>query len=321
MLGCYSKRVTSINMLKTKKQKLTGAFFALAFAQILWGVNLPVIKLGLQTINLPVFLSVTIIGAGLLTAPLAYKYWKPIKLRDHALIIIGSLIAISLGNVVLLMGFQRIPSINAALISLLEPLLLFILSVQFLKERINLRTFLGILIAFAGAAIVVGRPWDASGNSQEMVAGSLFVVLAVLCDVIATLIFKPLLKRVHPYQLTSLHLLWGIVPIAIYSIPHLGALSPSRAGKEGYWAIFFNILLITIANCLFMYGLKIKKAQDVGIFTYLHPIAAATAAWFILSEVPSQKVIAGAILIFLGIYYAEIKKPRKKLRVKRRVFG
>lgn len=297
--------------MKTKKQKLTAAFFALAFAQILWGVNLPVIKLGLQTISLPVYLSVTIIGAGLLTAPLAYKYWKPIKFKDHALIIIGSLIGISFGNVVLLMGFERIPSINASLISLLAPLLLFILSVQFLKERLSLRTFLGILIAFAGAAIVIGKPWSASA-SPEMVTGSLLVVLAVFCDVIETLIFKPLLKRVHPYQLTSLHLLWGIVPIAIYSIPHLSALSPSRAGRDGYWAIFFNILLITVANCLFMYGLKIKKAQEVGVFSYLHPIAAATAAWFILSEVPSQRAIIGAILIFLGIYYAEIKKSRRK---------
>jgi drug/metabolite transporter (DMT)-like permease len=296
--------------MKTKKQKLTAAFFALVFAQILWGVNLPVIKLGLQTISVPVFLSVTIIGAGLLSAPLAYKYWRPIKLKDHILIIISSLIAISLGNILLLMGFERVPSVNAALISLLEPLLLFALSVQFLKERLSLRTFLGIVIGFVGAAIIIGKPWDASGASQQMVTGSLLIVLAVFCDVIATLIFKPILKRVHPYQLTSLHLLWGIVPIAIYSIPHLSALAPERAGSNGYWAIFFNIILITIANCLFLYGLMIKKAQEVGVFTYLHPIAAAIGGWFILSEVPSGKVIAGGALIFLGIYYAEIKKPR-----------
>lgn len=296
-------------MIKTKNQRVTAAFFALAVAQILWGVNLPVIKLGLETVTLPVFLSVTILGAGLLTAPLAYKNWKPIKVKDHAMIIIGSLIGISLGNTVLLMGFERIPSINASLISLLGPLFLFILSIQLLKERLSLRVFLGILIAFAGAAIVIGKPWDASGSNQQMAAGSLFVVLAVLCDVIETLVFKPVLKRVHPYQLTSLHLLWGILPIAIYSLPHLSALTPSRAGSNGYWAMFFNIVLITIANCLFYYGLKYKKAQEVGVFSYLHPIAAATAAWFILDEVPSSKVIIGATLIFLGIYYAEIKKP------------
>jgi len=299
-------------MVKTNK-KLTSAFLALSVAEILWGINVPVIKLGLKTIPVPVFLSVTILAAGFLIMPIAYKHWKPLKRKDYLLLIIGSMLSISLGNVVLLMGIQRIPSINASLISLLAPFLLLLLSVEFLKERLSMRTFVSILIAFAGAAIVIGKPWEATASNQAML-GSLFVVLNVLCDVVATLMFKPLLKRVHPYQLTSLHLIWGIIPIAIYSLPHLSSLSPSHAGKSGYLAMFFNVALITVANCLFYVGLKKKKAQEVGIFRYLHPVATAIAAWFILAEVPSQKVIVGAILIFLGIYYAEVRKTSKKLR-------
>lgn len=298
--------------MKTKKQKLAAAFLALSIAEILWGVNVPVIKLGLQTIPVPVFLSITILISGLLIAPLAYRYWKPLRPKDHFILIIGSVLSISLGNVVLLMGLEKIPSVNASLISLLGPLLLFILSVEFLKERLSFRTFVGILIAFAGAAIIIGKPWAATDSGQ--ITGSLFVVIAVLCEVISTLMFKPLLKRIHPYQLTSLHLLWGILPIAIYSLPNFYLLSVDRAGKNGYLAIFFNIALITIANCLFYYGLKIKKAQEVGVFRYLHPVATAIAAWFILAEVPSRKVAIGAILIFLGIYYAQIRKPTKILR-------
>lgn len=299
-------------MVKNKKKKLTSAFVALSLAEILWGINVPVIKLGLETVPLPVFLSVTILGAGLLIMPFAYKHWKPLRRKDYLLLIIASILSISLGNVALLMGIQRIPSINASLISLLGPFLLFILSVEFLKERLNLRTFVGILIAFAGAAIVIGKPWEATGSNQ-IILGSLFVVLNVLCDVIATLMLKPLLKRVHPYQLTSLHLIWGTLPIAIYALPHLYALSPANAGRDGYVAIFFNVALITVANCLFYIGLKKKKAQEVGIFRYLHPVATAIAAWFILAEVPSQKVIVGAALIFLGIYYSEVKKTSRKL--------
>lgn len=305
-------------MSKTKNKKLSSAFFALSLAEILWGVNVPVIKLGLKTVPLPVFLSVTILGAGLLTMPLALRHWKAIKQKDYFLLIIGSVLSIALGNTALLLGLQRIPSINASLISLLGPFLLFILSVEFLKERLNHRTFLGILIAFAGAAVVIGKPWEATASNQ-MVVGSLFVVLCVLLEVISTIMFKPLLKRVHPYQLTSLHLIWGILPIAIYSLPQLGSLAPSSAGRSGYIAMTLNILLITVANCLFYLGLKKKKAQEVGIFRYLHPLATAVAAWFILSEVPSQKVILGAALIFVGIYYAEIRTTPKKFVL--RLFG
>jgi drug/metabolite transporter (DMT)-like permease len=187
-------------MLKTNKKKLTSAFLALSVAEILWGVNVPVIKLGLEHVPLPLFLSVTILSAGLLTLPLARRHWKPLRRKDYLLLIIGSVLSISLGNVALLMGLERIPSINASLISLLGPFLLFILSVEFLKERLSMRTFVGIVIAFAGAAIVIGRPWEATASNQAML-GSLFVVLAVLCEVVSTLMFKPILKRVHPYQL------------------------------------------------------------------------------------------------------------------------
>lgn len=305
-------------MSKTKNKKLSSAFFALSLAEILWGVNVPVIKLGLKTVPLPVFLSVTILGAGILTIPLALRHWKSIKRKDYLLIIVGSILSIALGNTALLLGLQRIPSINASLISLLGPFLLFILSVEFLKERLNLRTFLGILIAFAGAAIVIGRPWEAIASNQ-MAVGSLFVVLCVLLEVISTLMFKPLLKRIHPYQLTSLHLLVGILPILVYSLSQLDSLAPSKAERSGYIAIILNIVLITVANCLFYAGLKKKKAQEVGIFRYLHPVATAVAAWFILSEVPSQKVVVGAVLIFAGIYYAEIRKTPKRFVL--RLFG
>ncbi len=297
-------------MSKTKKKQLTSAFLALSVAEILWGINVPVIKLGLHAMPLLVFLTVTIIGAGILTAPLAYKYRQPIKRKDYFLLIIGSIISVSLGSTTLLMGLQRLPSVNASLIGLLAPFLLFILSVEFLKERLNFKTFLGILIAFSGAAIVIGKPWEA-GTSNQAALGSLFVVLSVFCDVVTTLMFKPMLKRIHPYYFTSLHLIWGIIPIAIYSLPYLYLLAPNHTGRSGYQAIFFNIILITAANCLFFVGLKQKKAQEIGIFRYLYPVAAATAAWIILGEVPSPKVIIGAALIFLGIYYAEIRKSSK----------
>lgn len=299
-------------MPKTKRQKTaTASLLALVFAEILWGVNKPVIKLGLKTVPLPLYLSVTILGAALLVAPLAIKNWKPLRPKDYALLVIASVISITLGNVALLMGLQRVPAVNASLIGLFSPLILFIMSVEFLKERMSLKTFAGILVAFVGAAIVVGSPWNAAGSSQSLVTGNLLVVLDVLCEIIATLICKPILKRASAYQVTFIYLLSGILPVMVFSLRYLPDLSPSHTGKNGYLAMFFNILAITLANCLFMYGLKHKKAQEVGIFQYLSPIATIIAAWFILAEVPNGRIIIGAAFIFVGLYLAEAKAARR----------
>jgi drug/metabolite transporter (DMT)-like permease len=289
------------------KQKIKSySFLALVFAQILWGINTPIIKLGLKTVPLGLYLSATILGAAFLIAPMAIRTWKPLRRKDFALLIIGSVIAITIGNVALLLGLQRVPSVNAPLIGLLGPLLLFVLSVEFLKEHMSLRTFLGILIALVGGAIVLGKPWDVASTNQAM-TGNLFIVLSVLCDVVGTLVCKPVLKRAGTYQVTFIHLFAGILPVAIFSIGSLGSVSAESIGRNGFLAIVFNILAITGANCLFMYGLKRRKAQDVGIFSYIHPIVTFIAAWFILGEKPETRVYIGAILIFIGIYFTEIK--------------
>lgn len=299
-------------MPKTKKSRYaTTTLLALIAAEVLWGVNTPVIKLGLRSVPLPLFLSITILGAALLTFPVAKKSWKKLSASDYWLIIVASFIGITLGNVALLMGLERIPSVNVSIIQLFSPLLLFILSVRFLKEQLSLRTFVGILFAFAGAAVLIGQPWQ-SGH-QTAGIGALLIVLSVLCDVTATLIMKPVLSRSSSPQVTFVHLLVGILPIAVYSLSYLPGLDYSAIGKQGLVAIIANILLITAANMFFMFGLKYRKAQEIGIFRYISPIATFIAAWFILSETPDTSLLIGAPLIFFGIYLAVRKSVPARL--------
>src|ERR1700741_2383299 len=100
-------------MPKTKKPQYTATtLLALIAAEVLWGVNTPVIKLGLKSVPLPLFLSVTILGAALLIFPIAKRSWKKLPATDYWLIVVASLIGITLGNVALLMGLERIPSVN-----------------------------------------------------------------------------------------------------------------------------------------------------------------------------------------------------------------
>lgn len=304
-------------MVKQNKKSLASSFIALTVAYILWGINTPVIKLGLRTVPLAIFLSVTILSAAFLILPMALKSWKPLKRNDHALLIIGALIAIPLGNVVLLMGIQRISAVNVTLLGLLSPLLLFILSVEFLKERMSLKTFIGILVAFSGAALVIGKPWQATGNNPNQLIGSLLIVLAVLCDVVATLIYKQVSKRVGAYQLVFMQLFWGGLPVAVFALKYLFNSTSVHIDRSGLLAIVANIVVIAVANCLFMYGLKHRMAQNIAIFQYIHPVVTAIAAWFIISEAPNMKLIPGALLIFVGIYLSEVhivSRPKLKQR-------
>lgn len=296
-------------MPKYKKQKYVHAtFLSLIAAEALWGVNNSFIKLGLRTVPLPFFLAVTLLGAALLIAPLAKKYWQPMSKKDYGLLTIGSLISITLGNVVLLMGLRDVFVFSASLISLFKPLMLLLLSVEFLKERFGWRTFWGILIAFAGAAIVIMQPWQAGSSTVSM--GMLLIVLAALCDVMGTVILKPVVSRSNSYQVTTLHLFIGAAPIAVYALLNLSSTDFKSFSRNGWIAIVFNILFITFANVLFYFGLKYRKAQDTGIFQYIYPIGSLIGGWLILHEVPNVRLAIGALFIVAGIYVAEFYKRK-----------
>jgi drug/metabolite transporter (DMT)-like permease len=305
-------------MPKPKNQKYTAyTFLALVAAEALWGVNTSFIKLGLRTVPLAFFLSVTLLGAALLLLPFAIRHWQPMSKRDYALLTLASLVGITFGNVVLLMGLKDVFAFTSSIIGLSKPLILMLLSVRFLKERFSLKTFWGIMIAFVGAAIIIWQPWQA-GTSHET-TGVLLIILAALLDVIETVIMKPVVSRSNSYQVTSMHLFIGVAPVAVYSLLHLSAVHFKSFGKVGVVAILLNIIAITLANVLFFFGLKYRQAQKTGIFQYINPIATLIAGWLILDEVPGQRLYVGAILIVIGIYFAERDSIGKLRLLKRRL--
>lgn len=290
------------------KQKLLLPTLAVVLSSILWGLNPPFIKLGVETIPPVIFLSIRFLIASLVMLPFAIKTWRPLKTKDMCLLILGSVIFVSIASLTLNLGLARTNSINAGVLTLLGPLLLCILSVQFLKERLSVKTLVGIFVAFAGSIVIIGRPWDGSGAS---LTGNLLILISVLCFVLSTLIFKPLTDKVSTYQATFASFFFGVLPAAAYSLTQLNDWDIHAVTPASIHGLIGSIVIILGANFLFFYALHYKKAQDVAVYDYLQSVTTIVAAYFILAEHPSSNFIAGTLLVFAGIYLAEFSKNRK----------
>ncbi|MEX2209982.1 MAG: DMT family transporter [Patescibacteria group bacterium] len=284
---------------------------ALMAASLLWGVEIPMVKLGLETFPVTVFMAAKFLAASLILLPFAIRTWKPLKRKELGLLALSSLIYITFAALAINVGLTYAPSINSGIITLLGPLLLCVLSVKFLKERMNLKTFAGVLLAFAGAMVIVGKPWEVSLSGQTTLLGNTLFLLAVFGSVVATLIAKPVLKKTSSYQATFIILFVGILPIAAFSLTELPQLDVREIATSGYVALLYGIFAITLANFFHTYGLKYRQAHQVGIFSYLKTVILIIAAWFILGERPSQEFVVGAALVFIGLYLAEVgRMPR-----------
>lgn len=302
------------------KQKSALPVFALVSAYVLWGFNVPVIKVGIETIPMVVFMVMRFMAASLILLPLAAKSWKPLKRRDLWRMIISSLLWIILTALMLNIGLLYAPSMNAGVINLLGPMILCILSVEFLKERMSFKTFLGVLVAFAGAAIIIGKPWEVSLTSQSVLLGNAFYLVSMLGAVISAIVAKPILKKMSSYQAAFMYIFPGALCLIPVAITQLDGWSISEISTSSYAALTYSIIAITLANLFFMYGLKYKKANQIGVFQYLESVALFVGAWFLLGERPTVKFAAGAALVFLGIYLAEVHLPKKRRAVLKKTF-
>lgn len=295
-----------------RKQRVILPIIALMIANILWGGDTVFIKMGVASIPVTIFMAIRFLTAALVLLPFAIRSWKPLTTKSFLLLSLSSIFYVSLSSLALYIGLTKTSASNSAIIYLLEPLILLVLSASFLKERLSIRTFVGICIALIGSLIIIGRPWMSSGSGSEVV-GNLLIVIAVFCVAISILICKPLTKRVSTEQLVFLYMLPGILPIAIYALKQLGSWSVASTTASSWVGLIGSTLAVIFADLLFFFALNNKKAMDTGVYQYLESVTTIVVAWVLLAERPSPKFIIGAVFVFLGVYLAEFYKLRVKV--------
>jgi len=95
----------------------------------------------------------------------------------------------------------------------------------------------------------------------------------------------------------------------------LGSVFSTVIGKD----LLKKVNSSAAAYFLYYYGLSKIDAQEVGLFTYIDPIAAVLIAMPLLHEFPSIYYLIGSVLVFGGIYLAEGRvhwHPINKLKQK-----
>lgn len=280
---------------------------ALATACILWGLMPPFIKMGLESVPITIAMSIRFLLAALIILPFAIRSWKPLTKKEFAVFVLGAILFNSLGSLALNIGLSKTTSINAAVIDLMSPLLLFVFAVLLLKEAINKKTLTGILVSLLGSIIIIGQIGD-SGVTSDMLVGNLFVLGSVFCLVLGTVIFKPLTTKASTYQTTFITLFFGTLPVMLYSLTQLDTWSISDITARSAVGLIAGAGVVVGANTLYFYALKRKKVQSTGIYVYLSTITTVISAWILLGERPTPNFWVGTCLVVLGVYLSEANK-------------
>ena len=191
---------------------------------------------------------------------------------------------------------------NTLFIITTETIFLAFFGYIFLKEKINLITFISILLGMSGVLLIVGS--SLSIQSGDQILGNIVAFLMPISFAILIIIVRkyPDIDMV-PAQFSA-----GVFAALIgYFVA--GKLSISLhdlflSFLAGFFQIGFGFILITI-------GSRTTPAAVVGVLMLTEAVFGPIWAWIFINEIPPVSVIAGGGIIIFAIlfeFFSNFKK-------------
>jgi len=283
---------------------LTSTDLLLLLMALIWGSNFTAIKYSLEDL-LPLSfnaLRFTIASLVLLIVALIRGESFKVAPGDGRRLFLFGLLGNTLYQSLFITGMAHTRAGNAALILATTPLFTAILGRIRKQEYFTRRGAVGLVLAFAGILIIVvsGRGKVSLG---ETVLGDSLLLITSLCWSLYTVGSKQLMHTYGPMKATTIMMTSGTPILLLVCAPSLLRQDWSRV-RPGAWVglIYSGVFAIALAYLIWSYGVRKIGSTRTAIYSNITPVVALLVAWPALGETPTLGQLAGAVVIFLGVY-------------------
>lgn len=194
---------------------------------------------------------------------------------------------------------------RTALLVTLNPIVTALFLALFFGERLGARRWLGIALAFSGAAIVVtrGDPLSALGDiSRSIGTGEALMSAAVLSFAAYGIIGRYALTGLSPIAATTYASLWGLLLLAIGAALEWPRFHPSGMHAADLAALAYLGVLGTVVAFIWYYdGVRAIGASRTAVFINLVPIFGVALAAGLLGEPILPSMLIGGAITILGV--------------------
>ena len=189
---------------------------------------------------------------------------------------------------------------NTNFIITTETIFLAVFGYFFLKEKINLITFIAIVLGMSGVLLILGSSLSIQ-SSEQFIGNLVAFIMPVSFAILVVVIRKYPTVDMVPAQFVA-----GVFA-AIIGFIVAGKLSISfydlfLASMAGFFQIGFGFILITI-------GSQTTPSAVVGVLMLSEAVFGPLWAWLFINEVPPTSVlIGGSIIIFSILFQSFLSK-------------
>lgn len=245
--------------------------------------------------------------AGLLMLAIALAVRAPFGMRKVWITVIAGFFGIFGYNALVFFALTIAPASDGALIvPTLNPAIT-VLFATFIGERLTTNKTLGVVIATAGAAIVIAGATGLTFTGERLVADLLMVLGAATWSAYATL-GAVTTRYGSPLGISAITSLTGAAMLFPLGFLEKGyADVPQWPVSAWLVVLYLAVFATTVGYVLFYWAVRRFGAGMASMVSYLVPVFALVQAVLILGEHPSPIEIVGGAVILAGVRVATLR--------------
>ena len=206
---------------------------------------------------------------------------------------IGGLI-LAFGFVAYVFSMYTTTVANTNFIITTETIFLALFGYFFLKEKINLITFISIILGMSGVLIILGSSLSIQ-SSEQFLGNIVAFIMPISFAVLVIVIRKYPNVDMVPAQFTA-GVAAAIIGFLIAEQLSISIHDLFLALFAGFFQIGFGFILITV-------GSQTTPAAIVGVMMLTESVFGPLWAWLFINEVPPAAVVIGGSIIIFSILF------------------
>ena len=205
-------------------------------------------------------------------------------------------------------GLDLTSEVNASLIMITTPLIVYVFSCFLSKEKWTLSRALGVFLGLFGAGFLILNSSEIDGGSSFL--GDVLVFINALSYAIYLIMIKSMMKKYHLVTVLKTIFLIGFIIILPFGWTELPSIVEFADMTLEIWLkILFVVLFTTCgAYLLNIFAVSHLRSSTVAFYIYLQPLL-TTLFLILLGHDPwTITMFVSASCIFIGVYFVIKRK-------------
>lgn len=290
--------------------KRNWALVAATLVSIIYGVTFTIAKDVMPKYVQPFgFISMRVGGSMILFWLIApFFSSEKIQKQDFPRIIAAAFFGVALNMLTFFKGLSYTSPIMGAVLMVTTPMIVLVLSAILMKEKMQSRKVLGLLLGLAGTItlILYGKSMVNAPNAS---LGNLLVFINAVSYGFYLIIVKKLMDKYNAFAFVKWIYTFGFLMVLPFGWSEFQAIDFTNLPIDIIWKIGFVVVFSTFLTYLLnLVSMRELKPTIVAVFIYLQPLFATIFALALGKDQLTFVKIISAVLIFVGVYLVTQKK-------------